>query len=69
MIEKIREDPTNAFAPLKLLLWISGIIGTVWGILRIFDYVYANLGSEYRPSEELDNFLENLVKHIKTMIS
>jgi hypothetical protein len=53
---------------IKGILIISGAIGTLWGIYRVFDLIHANLGSKYRPTEEFDNFLENLADFIKNEI-
>ena len=54
--------------PMKIfkgVLFISGLIGTIWGIYRLIDLIYANMGSKYRPTEEFDNFLENIGNYLK----
>jgi len=54
--------------PIQIILEISSLIGAIWSFFRILDIIYANLGSKYRPTEEFDNLLENLVERIKNEI-
>jgi len=47
------------------VFFVVGIYGKVWSLFRLMDLIYANMGSKYRPTKELDKFLENLIKRIR----
>lgn len=54
---------------IKFVLTMSGVVGTLWGIYRLIEIIYSNLGIKHiRPAEEFDEFIENLSKYIKEQV-